>query len=260
MGVKSKKKRQRILYSNEAEKYLREHYGETSMYNVQKDLKKITGKLLTYNAIRIKAYRYGLESMQQARSCILVKDLNKYLNTQQGSRYAVEGGFTRKEKGINGSIVNVQKFWKWAEKTNIDLTGYERGTLLPEPKADASGRSWLDRRIAQQVTEKHNAPNWDNFKVAKLKRLVKEKKLTRQQIADILGVNIYQLNYQVEKLELAQTVKIKVTDKEREEVRELYKNGATIAELMKMYSRCRKTIKNIIKGMYADEEGENFKA
>lgn len=244
---KKSPKRQKITYSQEAEKFIRDNYGEIGFYNMQQGLKKITGKLISYNAIRIKAYRMGLETMQDARIYILIKDLNEALGTTQGNRYVKAGKLGRKEKGINGKVVNVEKFWKWAEHANIDLTGYQRGTLLPEPKADKSGRSWLDRKIAKQVTEKHSKQEWDQLQITKLKTLIEDETITRQQIADRLGFSVNQVDYMIRKLKIVRYIRISVSDKEKEEVRKLYEEGATITELMQMYSRCRKTIKNIIK-------------
>ena len=245
--TKENKKRQKVRYSEEAEKFIRDNYEEMGMYNMQQGLKKITGKLITYNAIRIKAFRMGIETKHSSRTYILLSDLNESLHTTQGGRYAKAGGFGRKEKGVNGVVVNVEKFWKWAEHSNIDFTGYERGTLLPEPKKDETGRSWLDRRIAQQVVEKYDRRSWDQMKIAKLKRLVKQGDLNRKQIAERLGMTVSQVNSKVADLKLTKNVRINVTDREREEVRKLYNEGTTIAELMQMYSRQWKTIENIIK-------------
>ena len=255
------KKRQRIIYSEAAKKYLIDNYGNLDMLTIKRGLKKITGKWLTDNAIRIKAYRLGLDSMQESRACYLVKDLNELLHTTQAGKYAKEGKFGKRARGINGTIIDVDKFWKWAETSDIDFTKYERGTILPEPKPGPDGKSWLDKRIEQQRKEKEHELIWDEQNIARLKLMIHEGKLTRSQIAKKLNITESQLNYRIQKLRLQTRIHIKITEQEKQEVYELYKNGTTITDLCTMYSRCRKSIKSSIKqmqnrGVEADEAKE----
>lgn len=242
-------KRQEVRYTEEAVNYLLEHYNEKSMETIRKDLKKILGKSVTANAVRIKASRLGLECMQTGGGHILVKDIDAALHTQQGSKYARRGKFAKRIKGINGMVVNVEKFWEYIkENENIDLTQYERGTLLPEPKPDKTGKSWLDVRIEQQQQAKRNMPKWDKKDRERLTAMLTSDKYTRNDICKHFNITANQLNYRIATYGLAQRTYIPVSDKERKEILELYRQGTPIKELEQLYSRSRKTILSVIGG------------
>ena len=241
-------KRQNVQYNQEAIDYLINYYNEKNMTTIRKEIKRLTGVMPSSNAVRIKASRLGLECMQVGGGHILIKDINEALHTMQGNKFAKRGKFTKKIPGLNGSVVDVKKFWEYV-KTNeyIDLTKYERGTLLPEPKPDRkTGKSWLDVRIEQQLERKRLEPTWDEDTIKKLSDMLESGKYSRNEIAEHFNISLNQLQYRITLYDLKRRVHIKITDKERKEIKELYKNGATIREIEKAYSRTRKTVLRII--------------
>lgn len=242
-------KRQNITYNNAACAYLIDNFGEKSLKTIRTKIKKLTGKRPSATAIKLKARRLGLEPLQTAHAYILIKHLNNALHTTQGSIYAKQGNFTKHIEGINGTVVDVKKFWEFIKQhENIDISHYEKGTLLPEPKPDASGKSWLDIRIKQQQEKRKKEINWDQTMIAKLKTMLQIKGYTIKEIAQQLGITENQVNYRIKKYNLIRRTQIKITDQERAEVRKLYSEGATILGLSKMYCRTPRTIRRMIQG------------
>lgn len=235
-------------YTEEVKKYIEENYNIQPLNVVIREVSRMTGTNITKNAIRIKASRLGALNND---NFIKIKDLDEALGTKQMVVHARKGNFTKKVSGVPGKVVNVKKFWEYVKAhERIDLTKYQRGTLLPEPKPEkGESKSWLDIRIQQQIAKKANYTDWSNSKLDRLKQMQKENKYTRKEIAEKLGITENQLIHVIRKNKLGRNIKLEITAQEVKEVKEAYAEGYSYREIGRMYSRTGKTIKKIVQQM-----------
>lgn len=172
-------------WTREEETFLRDNWGTISMKGIADKLNR------TETAIQVRAVRMKLGPFLEAGDYISLNILHGALRTKSyGGGYTlnqwVEKGLpvkTKKVKGSSFKVVNLDEFWKWAEKnrTIIDFSQLEENILGKEP-------DWLpDQRRADKKMAKFKKTPWTESEDRKLINSLKEFRYTYRQLSEILN-------------------------------------------------------------------------
>lgn len=159
-------------WSKEEIEYLEESWGKETIKHIAKTLNR------TESAVNLKAQRLKLGGLMAAGEllsiCQLIKALGLFSSYSQTKKKFIDNGLPVTTKKIgNRKVVKVDlnKFWKWAEKNRqiLNFAKFEKNSLGEEP-------SWVkEKRIADKSNPSKNDHNrlWsksdDNLLISKTK-------------------------------------------------------------------------------------------
>lgn len=178
--VQSKK-----LWTKEEEEFLETNWGTLSMKTIAEKLNR------TPTAVQIRAVRLGLGPFLEAGDYISLNVLYRALRKESsGSGYTlnqwIEKGLpikTKKVKGSSFKVINLDDFWKWAEKnrTIIDFSQLEENILGKEP-------DWLpEQRRADKKMAKFKKTPWTETEDRRLRNLLREFKYSYRELSEMLN-------------------------------------------------------------------------
>lgn len=175
----------RRKWTKEEEEFLAEHWGLYSMEHIASKLNR------TVNAIQVKAVRLGLGPFLESGDYVTLNQLMLELRGSNGCSYTVQQWIdkglpvkTKKVKGSSFKVVNLDDFWKWAEKnrTIIDFSLLEENALGKEP-------DWLKDQRRADIKMKNNFKRtpWTEAEDKRLTSLLREFKWGYRDISEKLN-------------------------------------------------------------------------
>ena len=184
LGLGSNRAHHHRPWTEEEEEFLAENWGMFSMEHIAKKLNR------TPHAIQIRAVKLGLGPFLESGDYITLNQLLLQLRGYNGRTYTVkqwiEKGLpvkTKKVKSSSFKVVNLDDFWKWAEKnrTLIDFSMLEENALGKEPQ-------WLkDQRKADIKMKKFKRGPWTKAEDKRLINLLREFRWTYREISEKLN-------------------------------------------------------------------------
>lgn len=171
-------------WTKEEEEFLSEYWGLYSMEHIANTLNR------TATAIQVRAVRLGLGPFLESGDYITLNQLMVELRGSNGCSYTIQQWIdkglpvkTKKVKGSSFKVVNLDDFWKWAEKnrTLIDFSKLEENALGKEP-------DWVkEQRKADIEMRRFKRTNWTKAEDKRLISLLKEFRWTYREIAEKLN-------------------------------------------------------------------------
>lgn len=175
----------RRKWTKEEEEFLAEYWGLYSMEHIASKLNR------TVNAIQVRAVRLGLGPFLESGDYVTLNQLMLELRGSNGRTYTVKQWMdkglpvkTKKVKGSSFKVVNLDDFWKWAEKnrTIIDFSLLEENALGKEP-------DWLKDQRRADIKMKNNFKRtpWTEAEDKRLTSLLREFKWGYRDISEKLN-------------------------------------------------------------------------
>ena len=252
-------------WTKEEEEYLIEKYGSVS-------IGYIAGKLnRTESSILNKRQRMKLGTYLESGYYITLRQLLKALGIEGGYSYKdiswIENrGFPIINKKVNKcsfKVVNLDDFWKWAEKNQqfLDFSKFEKYSLGLEPK-------WVDKKRYYDVQYKLKVNNkpWTQKEDEYLKFLLNQYQYTIKEISEKMCRSENAIKRRINDLKLRQRP-IKAdnhtfwTDEEYQTLKEMILQGANYENIaMKLNRRGSKAIRGLIYRLYGSESLDKARA
>ncbi len=184
LGLGTNKAHKNRPWTKEEEEFLSEYWGLYSMEHIANILNR------TATAIQVRAARLGLGPFLESGDYVTLNQLIVELRGSNGRSYTVQQWIdkglpvkTKKVKGSSFKVVNLDDFWKWAEKNRIiiDFSQLEENVLGKEPE-------WLkDQRIADKKMATFKRTPWTEAEDQRLINLLREFRWTYREISEKLN-------------------------------------------------------------------------
>lgn len=168
-------------WTEEDELYLKENWGIKSMPVLMKKLGR------SKNGICSKAYELGLGRFIDNLNGVTIMDLSRALNISDSciinfiKLYSLPYKEIKISPKVTVKYVQLDNWWKWLDKHRhkVNFTKFERYSLGVEP-------DWVEAQRAadhRDMWKKKKNTEWASHEVALLKRLLKEHKYTKEELA-----------------------------------------------------------------------------
>lgn len=185
LGIAKRNNSRHRKWTQKELEYLEDSWGTISIESIATNLGR------TKDAVQLKASRIGLGAFLEAGDYISLNVLYRALRKESsGSGYTlnqwIEKGLPVKTKEVKGSsfkVINLDDFWKWAEKnrTIIDFSQLEENILGKEP-------DWLpEQRRADKKMAKFKKTPWTETEDRRLRNLLREFKYSYRELSEILN-------------------------------------------------------------------------
>jgi len=185
LGLGTNKAHKNRPWTKEEEEFLSEYWGLYSMEHIANTLNR------TATAIQVRAVRLGLGPFLESGDYVTLNQLMVELRGSNGCSYTIQQWIdkglpvkTKKVKGSSFKVVNLDDFWKWAEKnrTIIDFSLLEENALGKEP-------DWLKDQRRADIKMKNNFKRtpWTEAEDKRLTSLLREFKWGYRDISEKLN-------------------------------------------------------------------------
>ena len=253
LGLGSNRAHHHRPWTEEEEEFLAENWGMFSMEHIAKKLNR------TPHAIQIRAVKLGLGPFLESGDYITLNQLLLQLRGYNGRTYTVkqwiEKGLpvkTKKAKNSSFRVVNLDDFWKWAEKnrTLIDFSLLEENILGKEPE-------WLKEQRKADIERRmqYKTGPWTKTEEQLLIQLVNSQRYTYRELSQRLrrteGAIKKRMSVLGIKTSLRSSIKKRWSEEETELLIDLYYKGHTPDTICNYIDRsaqaCRGKIESLIK-------------
>ena len=225
-------------WTNEDENFLKEKWGEISIKSIAKKLNR------SYNSVRLKAQRLGLETASNSAEFIKVRyiaeALGKHKNTindwiKSGKLKASSKRFTNTKI----RVIKLPDFWKFAATYPqlINWVYFSPNSLGIEPKFIKDIRNKFKAHKGRVCTR------WTKYEDEKLAFYYLTKGLSVKEISEILGRGYYATQARINIKGYNKRSYFKWTKIEENKLEELLKNGLSDIEIAKILYRTPLSIK-----------------
>lgn len=163
--------------------YIMDGWGKTSIPEMAKKLGR------SVEAVKLKAGRLGLGRHLDGGEMVTFFQFVKIIGCAGSyswlrEKWARYGFPFHRKKSIRKKflMVNIEEFWKWAEKHQdiLDFSGFEKHGLGKEP-------AWVDKKRRRDHREKRNTKPWTKMEDDKLRYMLNAQQYTLDQVAAELG-------------------------------------------------------------------------
>lgn len=232
-------------WSDEEKEVIKDLYGSATMPRIKTALFKASGRRRSYEAIRKKASKMGLECASNRCEFLTAKDLAECMGYNKCTVFQTweKWGLKIKKAPLvakkNISQIDVKDFWEFAyqNKHRIDFSKYQRGSIVPEP-------TWLKEEL--QKKQKRARKPLDSHKEAQIISL-RKLGLKNIEIAEKLGLTDRQLQtalraiYRGNRLE-RRLMRVEFSQKELELIKSMVIEGKMIKEIAEEVGRRPETV------------------
>ena len=242
-------------WSLEEVEYLEDKWGVTSIPSIAKHLGR------SINAVKIKAYKLGLERFIHQGEYVTLHQLILAIGQKQNYSYLNErlerDGFPIKYKTMitkKVKIVYIEDFWKWAKinQTKIDFSNFEENMLGPEEE-------WVKRkRFIDRQSKLYKTSPWTEQEDRRLKQELDKYKYNYDELSRILNRTTGAIQRRICDLGLmVRPVKVdnhnKWTKHEEAKLVDMIKNRFTYEIMADELGRSSKAIRGKVYRMYFTE-------
>lgn len=245
--------------------YLKEKWGNVSLETLSEKLNR------TESAVKQKAQKLGLAAFLKCGEYITFNEMYLALtghnaNSYQMTSWVKNRNFPIKYKKVGKTryrIVDLNEFWKWAEKNQdfLDFSKFETFSLGVEPKWVANKRK-IDKERATQ-TKKHNIP-WNNDDDNKLKHYLSMHKYTLLEVARKLNRTTGAVLRRIHTLGIMDRPvpvnnHIKYTLEEKSSIVYMIMNDATYHKMAEKLEKSERAIRGYLYRQYGTERLSKIK-
>jgi hypothetical protein len=244
-------------WTAEEEAQLSDMWGETTIGTISRKLRR------SRNAVIVKKNRLGLGAFTQCGDYVTLNELYRTLygrniNTYEITSWIRNRNFPVRYRRVEKHrfrVVNLEDFWKWAEKNSgfLDFTQFEKHSLGAEPEwADAKRRA--DRKRSKMVTMKP----WTEADDRKLEMMLAQNRYTYDELSMHLGRTCGAIQRRILDLGLgSRPIKAdnhrKWTDEELETLRRMIGSHENYETISKAVGRSAKAIRGTVYRLYKTE-------
>lgn len=235
--------------------YLEDKWGTVSI----KGISSILGKSI--NAIKLKAQRLGFESNMESSEYITVNQFSKAIGVSYNTirdvwiknDFPVIYKIFAKSQKVK--VVDIQKFWKWAEQNKkvLNFAKFEENSLGKEPQWVIDKRK-ADKNNPSKIS--HNRP-WTKEEDVLLLSLLKAYKYNYAELAERIGRTEGAIRRRLMVLNIKyrpNRCKNKLwTDEEAERAMELYENGYGYDYIGKIIGRTGQQVRGKIERLKCEK-------
>ena len=248
-------------WAEEELELLNNMYGSASISSIKGALNKVSGRSRTYEAIRKKALKEGLQTCKNTREYMTAEDIAEAMGYAKCTvlglwkRWGLKIDmvvFANKKKV---SKITAKNFWKFAydNRHKLSFEHYKEGSILPEP-------TWLREELSKkQKRFKRELTIAEEAKVISLRKMGYK----NNEIAESINASTNEMDAIIRallkngKIE-SRGVGVPFSTKELKLIKEYRENGQLLKEIAYEVGRDMKTISKKIRELKKNGEWEKI--